>query len=304
MIKNILIIVALLFICYLIYIEHKRKKKIEEMIEILKDIKKGKSQQKLLASKSNSMSEVIYLINEIVEEKNIQIELLEKEKDGNKKLLTSLAHDLRTPLTILIGYMDAIHKKVVEGEEKQNYFEIARSKSYQLKQYVDRLFEWSKLYSNEYKIYKEYIDISDLTRRILIDWIPVFEESGIDYKIDIPEYEININMDIRAYETLLLNIIQNVIDHSRCNNIIIELTNSDDSIMMRIKDDGIGISEEELIHIFDRLYKIDTSRRTSGNGLGLSIVKQIIENLGGNVMVNSELNQGMELKIRIPKNSR
>lgn len=304
MIKNILIIVALLFIWYLIYKEHKRKKKIEEMIEILKDIKKGKSQQKLLASESNSMSEVIYLINEIVEEKNIQIELLEKEKDGNKKLLTSLAHDLRTPLTILIGYMDAIHKKVVEGEEKQNYFEIARSKSYQLKQYVDRLFEWSKLYSNEYKIYKEYIDISDLTRRILIDWIPVFEESGIDYKIDIPEYEININMDIRAYETLLLNIIQNVIDHSRCNNIIIELTNSDDSIMMRIKDDGIGISEEELIHIFDRLYKIDTSRRTSGNGLGLSIVKQIIENLGGNVMVNSELNQGMELKIRIPKNSR
>lgn len=218
--------------------------------------------------------------------------------------MTSLAHDLRTPLTILIGYMDAIYKKVVEGEERQNYFEIARSKSYQLKQYVDRLFEWAKLYSNEYKMNKEYIDISDLTRRILVDWIPVFEENTINYKIDIPEYKININMDIRAYETIFTNIIQNVIDHSSCNNILIELVNNDYSIMIRIKDDGIGVSEEELIHIFDRLYKIDKSRGNSGNGLGLSIVKQIIEKLDGNVIIKSELNLGMEFQIKIPKNSR
>lgn len=304
MIKNIFIIIALLCIWYLIYIERKQKKKIEKTIEILKDIRKGKTEQKLLASESNRISEVIYLINEIIEEKNKQIELLEKEKDGNKKLLTSLAHDLRTPLTILIGYMDAIYRKVVEGEERQNYFEIARSKSYELKQYVDRLFEWAKLYSNEYKMNKEYIDISDLTRRILVDWIPVFEENTINYKIDIPDYKININMDIRAYETILSNIIQNVIDHSSCNNIIIELTNDEDNIMMIIKDDGIGIFEEDLVHIFDRLYKIDKSRGTSGNGLGLSIVKQIIEKLDGNVMVKSEINQGMEFQIKIPKNSR
>ena len=304
MIKNLLIIISFLSIGYLICDKRKQKKKIKGTIEILEDIKKGESKQKLLANESSSISQIIYLINEIVEKKDKQIELLEKEKDGNKQLLTSLSHDLRTPLTILIGYMDAIYKKIVKGKERQNYFKIARNKSYQLKQYVDTLFDWAKLYSNEYIIANDYIDVSDLTRKILVDCIPVFEENKIDYKIDIPEYKININMDTRAYETIFLNIVQNVIDHSYCNNIWIELITSDDNIMITIKDDGIGVSEEELIHIFDRLYKVDKSRGTSGNGLGLSIVKQMIEKLDGNVMVKSEVNNGIEFQIRIPKNSR
>lgn len=304
MIKNIIIIITLFFILYLVYKEYERKKNIEEIIEILKDIKKDESGQKLLTSDHNRLSDAIYLVNEIIEEKNKQIELLEKEKDGNKKLLTSLAHDLRTPLTILIGYMDAIDKKVVEGEEKESYFATARSKSYQLKQYVDRIFEWAKLYSNEYEIDHKNTDISDLTRGILVDWIPIFEENGIHYEIIIPEHRINACIDSRAYETILLNIIQNVIDHSHCENILIALINNEDKIELQIKDDGIGISEKELMHIFDRLYKIDKSRGTTGNGLGLSIVKQIIEKIDGHVMVKSKPNQGMEFKIRIPKNSR
>lgn len=186
---------------------------------------------------------------------------------------------------------------IVEGKE------VERNKSYQLKLYVDRLFEWAKLYSNEYRMDMENTDISDLTRQILVDWIPVFEEYKIDYKIDIPEYRININIDTRAYETILSNIIQNVIRHSKCSNIIIELIVAD-SIMMKVRDNGIGISQEELIHIFDRLYKVDKSRGTSGNGLGLSIVKQLIESLNGNIIVNSELNQGTEFQIIIPKNLR
>lgn len=199
--------------------------------------------------------------------------------------------------------MDAIYKKIVKGKERQNYFKIARNKSYQLKQYVDTLFDWAKLYSNEYIIANDYIDVSDLTRKILVDCIPVFEENKINYDIYIPEYKVTIHIDVRAYETIILNIVQNVIDHSCCKNIIIELINSNHSIMVIIKDDGIGISQEYLINIFDRLYKVDKSRSTLGNGLGLSIVKQFVEKLDGNVTVKSKLNEGIEFQIKIPKDT-
>lgn len=93
--------------------------------------------------------------------------------------MTSLSHDVRTPLTTLIGYLDAAHKGMVNGKERDDYIENARRKAHDLKEYIDVLFDWFKLGSNEFSMNISTVDLTELTRNILIDWIPILESSSV-----------------------------------------------------------------------------------------------------------------------------
>ena len=98
-----------------------------------------------------------------------------------------LFRSVRTPLTTLIGYLDAAHRGIVTGKDKDDYIETARRKAHDLKEYIDILFDWFKLNSNEFAMDINTVEAAELTRNILIDWIPIFEDRQIDYNIDIPE---------------------------------------------------------------------------------------------------------------------
>lgn len=87
--------------------------------------------------------------------------------------MTSLSHDVRTPLTTLIGYLDAAHKGLVTGKDRDDYIETARRKAHDLKEYIDVLFDWFKLNSNEFALEIQSVEAAELTRNILIDWIPI-----------------------------------------------------------------------------------------------------------------------------------
>ena len=90
--------------------------------------------------------------------------------------MTSLSHDVRTPLTTLLGYLDATHKGLVTGKDRDDYIETARRKAHDLKEYIDVLFDWFKLNSNEFALEIQSVEVAELTRNILIDWIPIFED--------------------------------------------------------------------------------------------------------------------------------
>lgn len=138
--------------------------------------------------------------------------------------MTSLSHDVRTPLTTLIGYLDAAHKGIVTGKDRDDYIETARWKAHDLKEYIDVLFDWFKLNSNEFAIELQTVEAAELTRDILIDWIPIFEDKQIAYNIDIPEKPFRVRLDTDGYMRILNNLIQNVISHSRADKIEIALT--------------------------------------------------------------------------------
>ena len=188
----------------------------------------------------------------------------------------------------MIGYLDAIDKRVVNGKEMEEYFQIARSKAYDLKEYIDILFEWFKLQSSEIDLLIENVEIIELTRRILRDWIPILEENDIDFEIDMPERPIFIKIDRDKYGRIINNLLQNVISHSKASKLYISISNNDRRVFISIKDNGIGISDTNLPYIFDRLYKCDAGRSRKGSGLGLAIVKQMVEVMQGEISVESK----------------
>ena len=229
-----------------------------------------------------------------------RLSTVRQTEETNRQLMTSLSHDVRTPLTTLIGYLDAAHKGIVTGKDRDDYIETARRKAHDLKEYMDVLFDWFKLNSNEFAMDINTVEAAELTRNILIDWIPIFEDKQIDYNIDIPEQPFHVKLDMDGYMRILNNLIQNVISHSHADKIEIILSKQEKNMQIRLSDNGIGIEKEDLKHIFERLYKCDKGRSEKGSGLGLSITHQLVEKMNGTITAKSVHGKGTEFILLFP----
>lgn len=268
------------------------KKQIAEMADALSDVKNGNGNRRILSAANELTAPIAYEINEIVVSYENRLSVVRQAEETNRQLMTSLSHDVRTPLTTLLGYLDAAHKGIVAGKEREDYIETARRKAHELKEYIDVLFDWFKLNSNEFALEPESVEAAELTRNILIDWIPVFEDRQLDYSIDIPEQPVRVRLDTDGYMRILNNIIQNVIAHSHADRIEISLSKQGGNMKLLLADNGVGIEKEDLKHIFERLYKCDKGRSEKGSGLGLSIVHQLAEKMGGSITAESQPGKG------------
>lgn len=302
-IKIILIILVLITVSAVLYsfiIRFRIKKQVSEMLEILNDIKDGNGNRRILAETNELIAPIAYEINNIIISYENKLSEYHKTEETNKQLMTSLSHDVRTPLTTLIGYLDAAHKGIVVGKERKQYVETARKKAYDLKDYIDVLFDWFRLNSDEFTMNIENVEATELTRNILIDWIPIFEDKQIDYIIDIPDKPIKVNLDLNGYTRILNNLIQNVIAHSGADKIEISVLRQNKIIKITLSDNGKGIDKEDLKFIFERLYKCDKGRSQKGSGLGLFIVRQLTEKMNGIIKVDSAMGMGTSFTLFFP----
>ncbi|MCM1252300.1 MAG: HAMP domain-containing histidine kinase [Clostridium sp.] len=281
------LIIAIIAVCTAVFILRRVKRQIAEMANILEEVKNGNGGRRILAETHDITASLAYEMNDIIVSYESRLSAFRQTEETNKQLMTSLSHDVRTPLTTLIGYLDAAHKGVVSGKERDDYIETARHKAYDLKEYIDVLFDWFKLGSNEFSMNIKTVDLTELTRNILADWIPVFEDAKIDFAATIPEYPFWVKVDEDGYLRIINNLVQNAVSHSHADKIEITLLEQDGSIRILLSDNGVGMDKEDLKHIFERLYKCDKGRSQKGSGLGLSIVSQLVEKMSGSIYVES-----------------
>ena len=294
------IVIVLFSVCSSVRTVRRVKKEISEISDALEDIKNGNGNRRILAETHELVAPLAYAINDIILSYEKRLSAYHQTDETNRQLMTSLSHDVRTPLTTLIGYLDAAHKGIVDGKERDDYIETARRKAHDLKEYIDVLFDWFKLGSNEFSMNIAEIDLTELTRNILIDWIPIFEDTQVDFTIDIPEQPFRVQIDPDGYMRILNNLIQNVISHSHADKIEIALSEQNRNIKILLSDNGIGIDKEDLKHIFDRLYKCDKGRSEKGSGLGLSIVHELVEKLNGTITADSTPGKGTIFTLFFP----
>lgn len=276
------------------------KRQVAEIAEALADVKNGNGNRRILSAADELAAPIAYEINEIVLSYESRLAAYRQTDETNKQLMTSLSHDVRTPLTTLIGYLDAAHKGIVTGTEREDSIETARRKAYDLKEYIDVLFDWFKLNSDEFAMNITPVEIVELTRDILVDWIPVFEGRQIEYSIDIPERPFFVSLDTDSFMRILNNLIQNAVSHSQADKICIALSQEGENIRLFLSDNGIGIEKEDLKHIFERLYKCDKGRSQKGSGLGLSIVHQLVEKMDGRIAAESTPGSGTSFILLFP----
>ena len=287
---DIKIIIILMLLCVILYLLKKImhiKKEIDRIQEVLVDIKNGDYNRRILIKKNDTTEKICHDINEItLQSQNKLIEQKQSEQ-AYKSLMTSLSHDVKTPLASMVGYLEAVQEGLVTEDKKDEYIKVSLSKAHYLKDFVEKLFDWVKLDSGEWKFSFANKDLNELTRNVVSDWIPILEEKHISYEIEIPEWECNIMIDENAYFRSLNNIINNIIVHSNCDKVHLKLEELDTKVTLTILDNGNGINEKDLPYIFDRMYQADSSRLTKGSGLGLSIAKELLRVNNAKISVSS-----------------
>lgn len=247
-----------------------------------------------LARNINSMSK--HLKKTIDEERNA-------ERTKNE-LITNVSHDLRTPLTSIIGYLGLISNDEYKDEVSLRYYiDIAYNKSLELKHLIDELFEFTKISYGGIKLNLEIIDIGQLIEQLAEEFIPVFNDAGMECRISASNEKLTImadgNLLVRVFENLLSNAIRYGKDGKYVD---IEIVGEKDSIIINTINYGEDISKIDLPNIFERFYKTDKSRskESGGTGLGLAIAKNIIELHKGDITVISQ-NGKTEFKVKLEK---
>jgi len=281
------ILLQTLVILYLSIRIWDEKQKLKEASLLLDDVESGNLLRRILVDNHDLSADLCYKINRIVMNCEKRLIQASKTEQANRRLMTSLSHDIKTPITTLVGYLDAICNDVVTGREREEYIAVARSKALYLKEYLDMLFEWFRLDSSERQFQFAELDINELTRCIVVDWIPQFEINNLAYEILIPDVDLIVSLDTSAYTRIVNNLLQNAVTHSGGSIIKIRVHKSRNHAILSICDDGVGISHEDLPNIFQRLYKSDKARSSKGSGLGLAIVQELVKAHGGTIEASS-----------------
>lgn len=292
---------SLLVIFCLVAKLHRVRQQLALIKDALTDIKSGNLNRRVLTRENDMTKQICYDINEIALANQSRFIQQKQADQSYKRLMTSLSHDVKTPLASLVGYLEAIENGMVEGEEKEEYLRVVSDKAHRLKEFVVSLFEWVKLDAKEQVFHFELVDLNELSRSIAADWVPALENNSLEYEFEIPETEYSIRIDPNAYTRILNNLFQNVIVHSTATHINLDITEDAQRAVITLRDNGRGIFPEDLPHIFERMYQCDHSRSTKGNGLGLSITKELVSAHKGTIQAVSSPGVETIFTIVLPK---
>lgn len=227
-------------------------------------------------------------------------ETLEKQESLRKKYASDIAHELRTPLTTLKSYLEAVIDGVWEVNDQ--YLLILMEEVNRLNKLVDDLrftFEHSE---TQAIINKTKFNLSQEIENIVSTFKPIYNSKNYSLKLST-EKDIDVLMDKDKLKQILYNLLSNSIRFLRDNGkVTVSLSKEGNLAKIIVEDNGIGIKEEDLPHLFERFYRADISRNkeTGGTGLGLSIVKNLVELHGGNISVDSEYGKGTKFTIMLP----
>lgn len=258
---------------------------------------KGNDEFRILAKNINKMS--IELKNKIEDERRA-----EKTKS---ELITNVSHDLKTPLTTIIGYLTLVKDKNYDGEKNMNdYIDRAYSKSLRLKKLIEDLFEYTKISNGVIKINKTNVNIVELMDQLLGEMSILAKQNNLSFERDYscPEIYVNVDSDLiaRAFENILSNSIK--YSYKELNSeVMISIIQHTGGITLSFENQGDTIPTEVLPLLFERFYRVDESRNSkiSGSGLGLAIAKSIVELHGGTISAESEANR---VKVVVELNNR
>ncbi|MGG4446912.1 sensor histidine kinase [Brevibacillus porteri] len=223
-------------------------------------------------------------------------------RSSRREFLSHVAHELRTPLTYVKGYATLIQNSEMTPNRASKLISIIRDQSDRLEQVVNDLMTLSRLDEGKITLRKERVAIRSLLERIIEEMTPRAEELGVKLSLTIcpPVY---FWVDPQRFHQILMNLIDNAIRYSQGEGtVLISVTKMLRESVIEVKDEGIGISEKELELIWERFYRVEKSRsrHTGGSGLGLSIVKHLVDLHGGKIQVQSSPNRGTSFRLHFP----
>ncbi|MGH4124677.1 MAG: sensor histidine kinase [Clostridium sp.] len=275
------------FIIIFLLLTRKKMKYIEEISNGLLEISKGNLNYRVAQKGSDELAGLATHINYMASELNEKIEKERRAEKTKIELITNVSHDLRTPLTSIMGYIGLVKdKKYVDEVQMDEYMNIAYNKSENLKILIEDLFEYTKLTNETIALNKEEVALNELLDQLTEELVPIFEENNLTVEREISKEKIMVNLDINKILRVFENLMMNAVKYSLKPSIVkVRLYKDKSNVIVSIENKGAKIPEEDLEKLFERLYRQDKSRAasTGGSGLGLAIAKSIVNLHGGEI---------------------
>lgn len=248
-------------------------------------------------SKRKVTNEIYYVQNEFVD----LTKSLEKEHEEQNRIISAISHDIKTPLTSVIGYSDLLINSKLTKKEMNELQEKIYNKAIHMKDIVSDFDDYLLSHKNRTYIFKS-VNVRDLLNNIRFEYFDDLKEKNIRFDVINRARKTNINIDIGKINRVFNNLIVNSIRHIKeeKGHIVIECRDDKEYFYFKCIDNGIGVDEKNIKKIFEPLFTTDKSRKISG--LGLSITKEIVEMHGGTVKASNNKDKGLTIEFSISKN--
>lgn len=291
-----------LFILYFLLLTKKISTHITQIGYGINELSKGNFDTRIELKDQDELTDIAKNLNTMAS--NIK-NIIEKERNiesTKNELITSVAHDLRTPLTSIIGYLDLVLNKSLDESTKMKYIEVAFNKSKRLEKLIGDLFSYTNLEFGEVYTSIVEVDIVKMLEQLMDEFYPSFIDNEIacDYKTS--DSSILIFADGNLLARAFANLIGNAIKYGNSGkNVIIRIQKNEKEVSVSITNFGELIPKKELTNIFNKFYRVESSRNEGygGTGLGLAIAKSIIELHKGSITAKSDFS-GTVFEVRLP----
>ena len=240
-------------------------------------------------------------VNVLEEERKRAAALAEIDK-AKTIFFTNISHEFRTPLTLMLGSLEEILNRSVRNASEQKIIETAHRNAMRLLRLVNNLLDFSRLEAGRTKAQFQLTPIAEFTTDIASNFRAVAEAAGLEFHVMTDSVAQPVYVDKEMWEKIVLNLLSNAFKYTLKGNITLSLSTHRNTIELRVKDTGVGIPEKELPNMFQRFHRVEntTGRSFEGTGIGLSLVKELVQQHGGKISVRSKQGEGSEFIVSIP----
>ena len=289
---NIAIALSVLFLIFVVIVGYRiiknAFKPVKQISDTALEIKRSKDFSNRIDLEDSNDDE----IHKMASTFNEMLDTVEEVFIHEKQFSSDVSHELRTPITVILAQSDYALQYSDTFEEAKESLEVINRHAKRMTNLINQIMELSKL-ERQKEIEKERINLSNIVLQLLEDYKPLLESKNLNLVYNV-EKDIRIQSNKIMLERVFLNILMNAIKFTK-TNIEVSLTRDDKTAVLKIRDDGIGISEENKKFIWERFYQVNDSRNkeeNKGSGLGLSMVKKIVDLHSATIDLESEIDQG------------
>lgn len=293
------------FVLFSAILIRKRVRYLSQIIETIEDVSKGNFEATIPVYSKDELSKLASFVNRMADRLQFAIEEERQAVQAKNELITNVSHDLRTPLTSVIGYLRLIEEDRYKDEvELRHYVHIAYHKSKRLERMVNDLFEYTRVSYGGIRLNVSSINLIELIGQIVADYSLLSKEQNLEMQVSFDQEKLIIEADgdklMRVFENLLTNAIKYGKEGKR---VVVNVVECEESVVIQVINFGSKIPATDIPYLFERFYRIEKSRSedTGGSGLGLAIAKNIIDLHKGTISVKSDENETV-FEVQLPKN--
>lgn len=271
-------------------------KRVKSMIAATKAIAQGNYEERLPIESGDELGDLTRSLNSMAHS-------LEKNRYLQQQLITNVSHELATPLTSIGGYLEALTDEVIKEKGRKETYALMREEVDRLKNMLEEVRTLSLIEQPRFQVDRADSHVNELTQKILKSIKPQFDEKEVHLELKTDLKKDLFYLDKDRYTQILLNLLNNALKYSPKNKaVVVTLTENKGDLQVEVKDKGPGISPKDLPFIFERFYRADKSRnrKTGGLGVGLAIVKELVQAHGGKIEVESTPGEGCCFRLSFP----